>query len=893
MKEENHQAKLEPGGLGFVDTLVVGGKKYRYVSLPKMKAAGYPVDTLPHSLRIILESVVRNYDGKTIREEHIRSILGWGSGDGSPGEVPFRVARVVMHDLGLANLMDLAAMRGKVKELGYDPRVIQTAVPVDIVIDHSLQVDYYGTEYAFKLNLVKEFERSRERYEFIKWAEQAFPGIKVQPPAIGIIHEVNLEYLAKCVIVSPGGDLPMLYPDTLVGLDSHTPMINGLGVVGWGVGGIEGEAAMLGEPMTIAMPEVVYVNLRGHVAPGVTATDLVLALTKKFREIGVVGKFLEFGGESVSQLSVPDRATIANMCPEYGATMALFPVDEKVLDYLHLTGRSEESINLVKAYYSAQGMFGPASGVRYSETIDVDLSAIETTVAGPSLPQQSLPLSRVGSDFLERLGRSPMSVPLRGEPEDASRLADGDVVIAAIVSCTNTSNPQLMLGAGLLARNAVLKGATVPSRVKTSFAPGSRVVHDYLRESGLQDYLDKLGFNLVGYGCAACGGNGGPLPQSVDRAIVSNSLNVAAVLSANRNFESRVHRDVKSNYIMSPALVVAYAIAGTVSRDLTTEPLFVGTDGKPVYLRDIWPSDDEIHRMMKRHVKRETFLARYSKIDEFSDLWNRIRKTKGSLFRWDPKSTFALRPPFLEGFVPNSKAADRTFNQARPLLVLGDSVTTNHISPEEAIPPEGPAAEYLISKGVDPKDFGTFGSRRGNHEVKARGAFSNNRLKNALVDREGGWTKHFPSGEVMTIFAAAERYRASRTPLLVFAGKDYGAGSSRDWAAKGPKLLGVVAVVAVSFERIHRSNLVGMGILPLEFHEGTTFNSLGADPAREFGIELPSSLAPRSAAIVSYFDGAGVQRRTEVTVRLDTQTEVDYFESGGILPYVANRSIAN
>lgn len=870
--------------------MVVNGKRYRYISMRKMQSAGYATERLPYSLKIILESLVRNYDGRTIRKEHIKSVLDWNRNRSATAEIPFKVARVVMHDLGLGDLLDLAAMKDRIRELGYNPRAVQPAVPLDLVIDHSLRVDYYGTEHAFRLNLAKEFDRNKERYGFIKWSSRAFRGLKVQPPSIGIVHEVNLEYLARCVMVSKERE-PMLYPDTLVGLDSHTPMINGLGVVGWGVGGIEGEAAILGEPITIAVPDVVAVNLHGRLMPGVYATDVVLALVKKLREMGVVGKFLEFAGESVKELSVPDRATISNMCPEYGATIALFPVDERTLEYLHLTGRSQETIELVRAYYTAQGMFGLPVGVDYSRTIDIDLSEIEAMVAGPSLPQQSLALSKVKSDFRKLIGRNPKEVPLEGDPVGDPHLSDGDVVIASITSCTNTSNPHLMIAAGLLAKNAVRRGVRTSVKAKTSFAPGSRVVYDYLLESGLQKYLDKLGFNLVGFGCATCGGNGGPLPDAIDKAIVRNGLNVVAVLSANRNFESRIHRNVKSNYIMSPPLVVAYSLAGSILKDLTAEALAVDGNGQPIYLKDIWPTEDEIQRVVHQYVKRETFVARYSKIDEFSRYWEAIDYGKGKSFKWDPESTFVVRPPFVDSFVPGEKREVRTFANARPLLVLGDSVTTNHISPEEEIPPDSPAAEYLLSKGVKPVDFGSFGARRGNHEVKVRGAFTNNQLKNTLVDVEGGWTKHFPSGEMMTVFAAAERYGASETPLLIFGGKEYGMGGSRDWAAKGTRLLGVVAVIAVSFERIHRSNLVGMGILPLEFVGGLRFESLGADTTKEFEVTLPDRLHPRSTATLLYHGLDGTKKNVPLLIRLDTPKEVDYFESGGIQQYVMNRLI--
>lgn len=890
-----------------VKNFEVAGKKYNYYSLPDLEKMGFKVSKLPISIRIVLESLIRNIDGKAVTEEDAKKLLNWNSKNPGESEIPFKVSRVVMQDFtGVPAVVDLAAMRDTVKALGKDPFLIQPQVPVDLVIDHSVQVDYYGVPNALELNRKKEFERNQERYKFLKWAQNSFKNLRIVPPSVGIVHQVNLEYLGKVVMYGEKNGEHFAFPDTLVGTDSHTTMINGLGIVGWGVGGIEAEAAMLDQPVTILTPEVVGVNLHGKLNPGITATDLVLTLTELLRKNKVVGKFVEFYGEGVSQLALPDRATLSNMCPEYGATLALFPVDDETLKYLKTTGRSEEHIELVRKYMEAQGLYGIPKNLDYSQVIDLDLSSVVPTVAGPKLPQQKVRLGEIRNSFLNFLehsenyemmnnGHTSREVILKSAPvtvkESKERLNDGDVVIAAITSCTNTSNPEVMVAAGILAKKAVEKGLAVNPKVKTSLAPGSRVVSDYLEKSGLQEYLDKLGFYLVGYGCTTCIGNSGPLDQSIEDAIVKNKLSTAAVLSGNRNFEARIHKNVRANYLMSPPLVVAFAIAGKVAIDLENEPLGKGKDGKEVYLKDIWPTEKEITDTINSSINSEMFRSKYQNLDEYNESWKALDSPGGTTYDWDPSSTYIRNPPFFEGFQPDSISTESKIENARPLLVLGDAVTTDHISPAGAISKDSPAGKYLMDRGIQPADFNSFGSRRGNHEVMMRGTFGNVRIVNRLADREGGYTKHLPDGKIAFVYDAAMQYLKDGVPLMVFAGSEYGTGSSRDWAAKGTGLLGVKAVVARSYERIHRSNLIGMGVLPLQYPDGETFDSIGADPEATFALTIPEQLKPASEAELSYTDKEGKMKSVKLKIRLDTPVEVEYYKNGGILQYVLRRII--
>ena len=890
-----------------VKNFEVAGKKYNYYSLPDLEKMGYKVSKLPISIRIVLESLIRNIDGKAVTEEDAKRLLSWNSKNPGESEIPFKVSRVVMQDFtGVPAVVDLAAMRDTVKAVGKDPLLIQPQVPVDLVIDHSVQVDFSGVPNALELNIKKEFERNQERYKFLKWAQNSFKNLRIVPPSVGIIHQVNLEYLGKVVMANEKNGENFAYPDTLVGTDSHTTMINGIGVVGWGVGGIEAEAAMLDQPVTILTPEVIGVNLHGKLNPGITATDLVLTLTELLRRNKVVGKFVEFHGDGVSQLALPDRATLSNMCPEYGATLALFPVDEETLNYLRVTGRSEEQVELVKKYMESQGLFGSPDTLDYSQVIDLDLSTVVPTVAGPKLPQQKVRMGEIRNSFLNFLehsetyemmdnGHASREVVLKSAPvtvkESRERLSDGDVVIAAITSCTNTSNPQVMVAAGLLAKKAVEKGLTVNPKVKTSLAPGSRVVSDYLDKSGLQEYLDKLGFYLVGYGCTTCIGNSGPLDEGIEDAIVKNKLSTAAVLSGNRNFEARIHKNVRANYLMSPPLVVAFAIAGKVTVDLENEPIGTGKDGKEVYLKDIWPTEQEISSVINSSINSEMFRSKYQNLDDYNESWKVLNSPGGTTYGWDDSSTYIRNPPFFEGFEPDRISTESEINDARPLLVLGDAVTTDHISPAGAISKDSPAGKYLIEHGILPADFNSFGSRRGNHEVMMRGTFGNVRIVNRLADREGGFTKHLPDGKISSVYDAAMLYMKEGVPLLVFAGSEYGTGSSRDWAAKGTGLLGVRAVVARSYERIHRSNLIGMGVLPLQYPENETFDSIGADPEQKFSLKIPETLKPASEAELTYTDKEGKTKSVKLKIRLDTPVEVEYYRNGGILQYVLRRIV--
>ncbi len=921
------------------------GREAWIYSLPKLEADGLgPISRLPVSIRIVLESVLRNCDGRKVRPEDVRALAAWNAKKPAAEEIPFVVARIVLQDFtGVPLLVDLAAMRNAVAIAGKDPAMIEPLVPVDLVVDHSVQVDFFGSAEALRLNLDMEFKRNRERYQFLKWGQQAFQTFGVVPPGIGIVHQVNLEYLAKGVLAQKHEGAEVYLPDTLVGTDSHTTMINGLGVVGWGVGGIEAEAGMLGQPVYFLTPEVVGVHLSGRLREGVTATDLALHVTEMLRRTKVVGKFVEFYGQGAASLPLPDRATIANMAPEYGATMGYFPVDEESVAYLRATGRTAEQCEAFEAYFKAQGMFGmPRRGeIDYSIDLDLELSSVQPGVAGPKRPQDRINLPDLKDTFLSLLekpvaeggydkpaaGRRDaavikvehprFSIPAdeqklveemeedRPTPDDvagrsgngAASLDHGSVVIAAITSCTNTSNPSVMLGAGLLARKAVERGLAVSPAVKTSLAPGSRVVQDYLATTGLQPYLDQLGFQIVGYGCTTCIGNSGPLPQAVEEAITAHDLVAASVLSGNRNFEARVHQNVKANFLMSPPLVVAFALAGRVDIDLTTEPLGDDKDGQPVYLRELWPSLEEIRETMQAALKPEIFRRLYADFAAQNPKWNEIPGSAGQLYAWDGASTYIQHPPFFENFSmqPGTVAE---ISGARPLGIFGDSVTTDHISPAGAIKAASPAGQYLVEHGVEPTDFNSYGSRRGNDRIMTRGTFANVRIKNLMVPGvEGGVTKYFAAGtgtgEQMAIYDAAMRYKADGVPLVILAGQEYGTGSSRDWAAKGTMLLGVKAVVAQSYERIHRSNLVGMGVLPLQFEEGGSAQTLGLDGSETFAVlGLTENVQPRQKLTLQITKADGTTSEVPVILRIDTPIEVEYYRHGGILPFVLRELIA-
>jgi aconitate hydratase len=889
-----------------LQTFDIGGKRTgRFYSLPALEKAGLgKISRLPVSIRVVLESVLRNVDGKRCRESDVRTLAAWQPNATRTEEIPFVVARILLQDFtGVPLLVDLAAMRSTVAKLGKNPKIVEPLVPVDLVVDHSVQVDFTGTPTALAQNMKREFERNAARYEFLKWGMQAFDTFKVVPPGIGICHQVNLEYLGKGVLERDG----IALPDTLVGTDSHTTMINGLGIVGWGVGGIEAEAGMLGQPVYFLTPDVVGVHLKGALKEGVTATDLVLRLTELLRKAKVVGKFVEYHGEGAATLSVADRATIANMSPEYGATMGFFPVDEETCKYLLATGRSAEHVDLVRAYYQAQGMFGiPRAGqCDYSEVLELDLSTVTPAVSGPKRPQDRIELGALKSRFNELLtlppanngyGR-PGATLKRAAATAASKpvqLHDGDVVIAAITSCTNTSNPSVMLAAGLLARKAVARGLKVQPAVKASLAPGSRVVTDYLEKTGLQKDLDALGFNTVGYGCTTCIGNSGPLDPGLEDAVVKNDLIVASVLSGNRNFEARVHQNVKANFLMSPPLVVAFALAGKVDVDLSKEPLGKGKDGEAVFLRDVWPTTAEIRDCLYAATDPATFRRLYSDFASATPLWDQVPSKVGVVYDWDRSSTYIQEPPFFTDFgLEPGRFED--VRGARPLAIFGDSVTTDHISPAGAIKKTSPAGLYLQEHGVEVEDFNSYGARRGNDRVMTRGTFANVRIKNLMVPGvEGGVTVHRPSGEQMAIYDAAIKYQAEKTPLIIFAGQEYGTGSSRDWAAKGTRLLGVRVVLAESFERIHRSNLVGMGVLPCQFKDGATAATLGLDGMETFdllGLEAPG-FTPRQDVRLVIHRANGATDEVALTARIDTPIEIEYYQHGGILPYVLRQLVA-
>jgi aconitate hydratase len=920
----------------------------RFYSLPALQKAGFDaIDRLPVSIRIVLESVLRNCDGSRIKKEDVVALANWNHSNPGGKEIPFVVSRIVLQDFtGVPLLVDLAAMRDAVKKIGKDPSRIEPLVPVDLVVDHSVQVDRSGSANAFLQNLRIEFDRNMERYEFLKWGQQAFETFNVVPPAIGIVHQVNLEYLAKLVFERDG----IYYPDSLVGTDSHTTMINGLGIIGWGVGGIEAESGMLGQPVYFATPEVIGVHLSGDLAEGVTATDLTLRITELLRKEKVVGKFVEFYGEGAAKLSVADRATIANMAPEYGATIGFFPVDENSLEYLRLTGRDETLISKVKSYYLAQGMFGiPLKGeIDYTKSIDLDLNSIVPCVSGPKRPQDRIDVPALKERFRHLLlepiatggyGKNPdaftqrirvkhpvsaggcdpdtpsnntlltsivpnsadfemdtrsVAAPVNIESQNNfPEIRHGDILIAAITSCTNTSNPSVMVAAGLVARKARALGLTVNPLIKTSLAPGSRVVTDYLNATGLQEDLDALGFNLVGYGCTTCIGNSGPLDPSIEAAINEGDIVAASVLSGNRNFEARVHSAIKANFLMSPPLVVAYALAGTVDIDLSSDVIATCNNGKAVYLSDIWPSHDEILNMVNSGLKPEMFRSKYSDLSDANPEWNDIAVTEGALYKWNPNSTYIQNPPFFEEFSAISGDI-KPLNNLRPLAIVGDSVTTDHISPAGAIAKNSPAGIYLTEHGVNPAEFNSYGSRRGNDRIMTRGTFANVRFKNILANgKEGGYTKLMPEAELTTIYDACKQYAQRGEGLILFAGEDYGMGSSRDWAAKGTALLGIKAVVAKSFERIHRSNLIGMGVLPLQFPDGLDAETMQIDGTETFSFsELSNNIHPGQNLSLTINRKNGKQEQVELILRIDTDIELAYYRNGGILQYVLRDIIA-
>ncbi len=881
-------------------TLSVEGKTYTYFSLPDAEKNGLAaISRLPYAMKVLLENLLRHENGRSVSKADIRAVSAWLDNRGKvEKEIGFRPARVLMQDFtGVPAVVDLAAMRDGMNTLGGDPRKINPLVPVDLVIDHSVIVDEFGSPRAFARNVELEYERNLERYEFLKWGQGAFANFRVVPPGTGICHQVNLEYLAQTVWTREVGSETHAFPDTLVGTDSHTTMVNGLAVLGWGVGGIEAEAAMLGQAQSMLIPEVVGFKLTGRLKEGVTATDLVLTITQMLRKHGVVGRFVEFYGPGLDHMTIADRATIANMAPEYGATCGFFPVDQATLDYLALTGRESHRIALVEAYTKAQGLFRTSESPDpvFTSTLELDLGTVEPSMAGPKRPEGRIALDKVASGFataLETEYRKTSGTTARYEvPGKDFDLGHGDVAIAAITSCTNTSNPSVLIGAGLLARNAVEKGLTVKPWVKTSLAPGSQVVAAYLDKSGLQRYLDQLGFHVVGFGCTTCIGNSGPLAPEISQTINENGLVAAAVLSGNRNFEGRVSPDVQANYLASPPLVVAYALAGAVTKNLATEPLGIGKDGQPVYLRDIWPSNQEIQKYIAENISREMFRSRYADVFKGDEHWQKIKAIPGLTYSWNSGSTYVQNPPYFHGITkepqPISDIAD-----ARILSLLGDKITTDHISPAGSIKKDSPAGSYLIERQVRPENFNQYGTRRGNHEVMMRGTFANIRIKNHMVKgadgnvREGGYTVHYPSGETMFIYDAAMRYRDEGVPLVVFAGVEYGNGSSRDWAAKGTNLLGVKAVIAQSFERIHRSNLVGMGVLPLVFEDGYSWLSLDLKGDETVSIRGLSDIKPRAKLAAVITSAEGKSQEVPLLCRIDTLDELEYYRHGGILQYV-------
>ncbi|HVL57658.1 MAG TPA: aconitate hydratase AcnA [Burkholderiaceae bacterium] len=892
------------------DFTLPSGRSGRFYSLPALAEQFPNVRRLPVSLRIVLEAVLRNVDGKKVTEQHVAQLANWQPNDKRTDEIPFIVARVVLQDFtGVPLLADLAAMRNVAADMGRNPKLIEPLVPVDLVVDHSVMIDHFGTPDALELNMRLEFRRNRERYQFMKWGMQAFDTFRVIPPGVGIVHQVNLEYLARGVHRKQQGKSHLYYPDTLVGTDSHTTMINGIGVVGWGVGGIEAEAGMLGQPVYFLTPDVVGVYLKGRLREGTTATDLVLTITELLRREKVVGKFVEFFGPGAESLAVPDRATIGNMAPEYGATMGFFPVDQRTIDYFEGTGRTREEIDALEAYFKAQGLFGiPKSGeINYSRIVELDLGSVAPSLAGPKRPQDRIEIGHVKRTFADLFSRPVAENGFNKKAEeldrsypagDALQLRNGDVLIAAITSCTNTSNPSVLLAAGLLAKKAVERGLKVKPHVKTSLAPGSRVVTDYLQKTKLLPYLEQLGFAVAAYGCTTCIGNAGDLAPEINAAILEHDLVCAAVLSGNRNFEARIHPNLRANFLASPPLVVAYAIAGNMKVDLMTEPLGKGSRGEDVYIGDVWPSSDEINTLMKLALDPKTYRKLYSDPTRHNRLWNEVAAGTGQTYDW-PESTYIAKPPFFERF-DTQPAPVATVRGARALGVFGDSITTDHISPAGSIKEASPAGKYLLAHGVSKADFNSYGSRRGNHEVMLRGTFANVRIKNLMLPlepdgsrEEGGLTIHRPSGERMFIYDAAMRYIADGVPTVVFGGEEYGTGSSRDWAAKGTQLLGVRAVIARSFERIHRSNLVGMGVMPLQFKGDDSWDSLGIRGDEEFDIEIPSDMRPQQNIVMTIRSAGCAARHVTLLSRIDTPIEVDYFRHGGILPFVLRELLAS
>ena len=881
---------------------LASGRTGKYYALAALEEAGLgKVSRLPVSLRIVLESLLRNCDGKRVTAAHVKALAAWQPLAERTAEIPFVLARILLQDLtGFLTLNDFASMRATAHRLKGNPARIEPKVHVDIVVDHQVEIDVTNAPDALRRNLELEYKRNGERITLLKWAKQAFAGIRVVPPGNGIVHQVNLEYLARGVWEKDG----VYFPDTLVGSDSHTPMVNGIGVLGWGVGGIEAEAGMLGEPICFLTPDVVGVHMSGRLREGVTATDLVLTVTELLRRSRVVGKFVEFHGEGASSLSPTDRATVANMAPDYGATVGFFPVDEKTIEYFRITGRDATLVEVIERYCKVQGLFGiPRQGaVDYSQVVELDLSAVVPSVSGPRLPQQRLDLGAIKSRFSELFSQPAAETGYGKAAADLGKryptaragleVGHGDVLIAAITSCTNTSNPNLLLGAGLLAKKAVEKGLKIHSRVKTSLAPGSKVVTAYLRDAGLLPYLEQLGYGVVAYGCTTCMGNSGPLNPAIEEAVVKNDLIGCAVLSGNRNFEARIHNNIRANFLMSPPLVVAFAIAGTVNIDVTREPLGTGADGKPVYLKDIWPTDAEVALVLKFSANAENFRREYGDLMVAKDLWDSIPERKGALYEWDSASTYILEPPFFSGFSMNpGKVASLT--GARALAIFGDSLTTEHISPVAAITPGSAAGRWLQGKGVKSGDLGSFGARRCNHEVMLRGTFAHPRIRNLMAaGKEGGNTVHQPSGDVMSIYDAAERYRKEGVPQVILAGEEYGTGSSRDWAARGPHLMGVKAVIARGFERIHRSNLVGMGILPCQFKDSDSVASLGLDGTESYDITgLDRPLHPGQEVTLA-IQGKGCERKVPLNLRVDTEIEVEYLAHGGIMQYVLRTLLA-
>jgi aconitate hydratase len=883
-------------------TLRSGNDSYEIFRLEALERSGGPgannISRLPFSLKVLLENLLRHEDGRFVQAEDIRVLAAWQPASNGAAaaekEISFLPARVLLQDFtGVPAVVDLAAMREAMRNLGGDPKKINPLFPAELVIDHSVQVDLFGASDAFALNADFEMKRNIERYAFLRWGQKAFQNFKVVPPDTGICHQVNLEYLSRVVFRAEKDGKWFAFPDSLVGTDSHTTMVNGLGVFGWGVGGIEAEAAMLGQPLSMLIPPVVGFKLHGRLVEGATATDLVLTVTQMLRKKGVVGKFVEFYGTGLSSLTLPDRATIANMAPEYGATMGFFPIDAETLAYLRFTDRDEDHVKLVETYAKDQGLFrtDQTPDPAFSDTIELDLATVVPTIAGPKRPQDSVPLTQAKSSFEKSLTGAPKKVSVQNNG-DKFELADGSVVIAAITSCTNTSNPSLMLGAGLLAKKAVERGLKTKPWVKTSFAPGSKVVTDYIEKAGLWPYLESLRFHLVGYGCTTCIGNSGPLPEAIGRAVKENNLSAVSVLSGNRNFEGRINPLCRANYLASPPLVVAYALAGRMDFDIVNEPLGTDKAGKPVYLRDIWPTSQEVETTMRNSVSSEMFRKEYADVFTGDQHWRALPVPEGDIYSWDAKSTYIKDPPYFEN-MPVKPAPLPALHGLRALAMLGDSITTDHISPAGSIAADGPAGKYLIEHGVQPKDFNSYGARRGNHEVMMRGTFANIRLRNMLAPgTEGGWTIHQPSGEKMSIYDAAMKYREEKTPLIVIAGKEYGSGSSRDWAAKGTILLGVRAVLAESFERIHRSNLVGMGVLPLEFLPGENPKSLGLTGLEVFAIEsLAKDFHPRKKLKITARANGGKPIEFSAVARIDTPFEVAYYQHGGILQYVLRQML--